>query len=84
LWYNSSSTVFDFREAISHDPKGSAYCAEKDDENVYLAYASIVDDLKRLITEPPKKPTPTPTFTPTVGITATATATSIPAITPTP
>jgi len=34
---------------------------EKGEENVYLVYASTVDDLKRLITDPPKKPTPTPT-----------------------
>jgi len=65
------------------NPQGSSYYVQKKgDENVYLVYASAVDDLRRLITEPPKKPTPTPTFTPTVSITATATST--PAMTPTP
>jgi hypothetical protein len=67
------------------NPQGSSYYVQKKgDENIYLVYASIVDDLKRLITEPPKKPTPTPTFTPTVSITVTATATSTPLVTSTP
>ncbi|MFB0535160.1 MAG: DUF4340 domain-containing protein [Anaerolineae bacterium] len=65
------------------NPQGSSYYVQKEgDENVYLVYANTVDDLKRLITELPRKPTPTPTFTPTASITVTATAT--PTITPTP
>lgn len=67
------------------NPQGSSYYVQKEgDENVYLVYASTIDDLKRLITEPPKKPTPTPTFTPIAGITVTVAATSTPAMTPTP
>ncbi len=67
------------------NPQGSSYYVQKKgDDNIYLVYVSTIDDLKRLITEPPKKPTPTPTFTPTVSVTVTVTATSTPATTPTP
>ena len=60
------------------NPRGSAYYVQREgDEAVYLVYAGLIDDLKRLITEPPKKPTPTPTATiaPTPAVTPTATAT---------
>jgi hypothetical protein len=67
------------------NPQGSSYYVQEEgDENVYLLYASTIDDLKRLVTEPPKKPTPTPTLTPTPGITVTVTATATPAMTPGP
>jgi hypothetical protein len=48
------------------NPQKIAYYAQRlGEERIYLIYSGIVDDLKRLITEPPKKPTPTPTRKPT-------------------
>ncbi len=61
----------------SLNPQGSSYYVQKAGEpDVHLVYASIVDDLKRLAAEPPKKPTPTPT--------ATVTPTEVPTTVPTP
>lgn len=61
----------------SHNPQGSSYYVQKAGEpDVHLVYASVIDDLKRLAMEPPKKPTPTST--------ATATSTEAPTIAPAP
>ncbi len=68
-------------------PDGSAYYTQREgSQPVYLAQAFIMDDLKRLITEPPKKPTPTPTATITLTPAASAATASSPepVVTPTP
>jgi hypothetical protein len=43
------------------NPGGSAYYVQKRGQTpVHLVYSALVDDLKRLVSEPPYKPTPTP------------------------
>lgn len=82
-------TLKDGREEIllvgDKNPHGTAYYTQREgNEALYLVYASTVDDLKRLISEPPKKPTPTPTamitppLTATPPLTTTATPTTEP------
>jgi hypothetical protein len=66
------------------NPSGNSYYALADGKQdpVYLVYSSNVDELQRLVTQPPYPPTPTPTTlpSPTIEIlppiTATATLTS--------
>jgi hypothetical protein len=66
------------------NPSGNSYYALADGKQspVYLIYSSSVDELQRLVTQPPYPPTPTPTTlpSPTIEIlppiTATATLTS--------
>jgi hypothetical protein len=71
------------------NPSGNSYYALADGKQspVYLVYSSNVDELQRLVTQPPYPPTPTPTTlpSPTIEIlppiTATATVTAtVPAI----
>jgi len=64
------------------NPAGTAYYVQVEGQKeVYLAYVSPINELKRLVTEPPYKPTPTPapTFTPTPVITVTITPSPTPA-----
>jgi hypothetical protein len=70
------------------NPSGSSYYALADGKQspIYLIYSSNIDELQRLVTEPPYPPTPTPTTLPSPTIqvlppiTATATITaSVPA-----
>lgn len=65
--------------------KAKHYIQKKGDPSVYLVVTNFANDLKRLVTEPPKKPTPTPTatITPTPTITPTVTITPTLTITPT-
>jgi hypothetical protein len=66
------------------NPSGNSYYALADGKQdpVYLVYSNNVDELQRLVTQPPYPPTPTPTTlpSPTIEIlppiTATATLTS--------
>jgi len=47
-------------------PQGSGYYVQlQDEKDVYIVYTSIIEELKRLVTNPPEKPTPTPTPTET-------------------
>jgi hypothetical protein len=71
------------------NPSGNSYYALADGKQdpVYLVYSNNVDELQRLVTQPPYPPTPTPTTlpSPTIEIlppiTATATVTAtVPAI----
>jgi len=62
------------------NPQGFSYYVQQGDSStIYLVTSSLIDDLRRLITEPPRKPTPTPTFTATPVVTATV----MPSATPT-
>ncbi len=66
------------------NPQGfSYYVQKKDDPAIYLITSSLIDDLRRLITEPPRKPTPTPTLTATPAITQTSTPKQVTTSTPT-
>jgi hypothetical protein len=48
------------------NPQGSQYYVQRKGQTpIYLVYASTVDDLKLLVSEPPVQPTPTPGITPT-------------------
>jgi hypothetical protein len=64
------------------NPSGNSYYALADGKQspVYLIYSSSVDELQRLVTQPPYPPTPTTLPSPTIEIlppiTATATLTS--------
>ncbi len=51
--------------------KSSYYLQKEGDQTVYIVVSSLGNDLKRLITEPPEKPTPTPTAMPVITVTAT-------------
>jgi hypothetical protein len=71
------------------NPSGNSYYVLADGKQspVYLVYSSNVDELQRLVTQPPYPPTPTPTTLPSPTIevlppiTATATVTAtVPAI----
>jgi hypothetical protein len=69
------------------NPSGNSYYALADGKQdpVYLVYSSNVDELQRLVTQPPYPPTPTTLPSPTIEIlppiTATATVTAtVPAI----
>jgi hypothetical protein len=67
------------------NPQGFSYYVKADDDpTMYLVSSGLIDDLRRLITEPPRKPTPTPTFTATPVVTPTATITATAIVTPTP
>jgi hypothetical protein len=61
------------------NPAGAAYYALADgnQDSVYLLFSGIVDDLKRLVSEPPYPPTPTPTVEPSPTIEV------LPSVTPT-
>ncbi len=60
------------------NPQGfSYYVQQNDNPAIYLVTSSLIDDLRRLITKPPRKPTPTPTFTATPAVTQTATPEAI-------
>jgi len=62
------------------NPQGSGYYLRKEgEEGLYLVYLGTINDLKRLITRPPEKPTPTPTPTST----SVAESQPSPAVTPT-
>ncbi len=52
------------------NPSGATYYALADgnQDSVYLLFSGIVDDLKRLVSEPPYPPTPTPTTEPSPTI----------------
>jgi hypothetical protein len=63
---------------------GSYYVQHQGDAAVYLVYTYSIDDLKRLITEPPREPTATPTGTPVPSPTASPTPVVTPSVTPTP
>lgn len=71
------------------NPAGySHYVQREGEEPVYLVASSTIDDLERLISEPPEKPTPMPTETlmptiviPTATVPVTGTATITPTIT---
>jgi hypothetical protein len=62
------------------NPSGSSYYALADGKQtpVYLIYSSNIDELQRLVTQPPYPPTPTPTTlpSPTVEILPPITATA--------
>ncbi len=61
------------------NPQGFSYYAQAEgDASMYLVSSGLVDDLRRLITEPPRKPTPVPTFTATPEVPATATVVPTP------
>jgi len=65
----------------SKNPQGSTcYAQRQGSPNVYLVSTSLVDDLKKLVSEPPYKPTPTPPPAPS-GTEAPALK---PVVTPTP
>lgn len=67
------------------NPAGTAYYVQrKGDEAIYLVYTSVIDGFKRMVTNPPFKPTPTPspTFTPATEATSTPTPTVAPSPTP--
>ncbi len=65
------------------NPQRTGYYAKHgDDPAVYLIPSFTVDELKRLVEEPPKKPTPTATVTPTPEVTATPAVTATPVETP--
>jgi len=70
------------------NPQGSSYYVQrKGYDPIHLIYTSLVDDLRKLVSEPPYKPTPTPEPTPTPGSASEGTpapATLAPAVTPTP
>ena len=61
---------------IQAPTKTGYYAKLADTKKVYLVGSSIIEDLQKLVTEPPKA-TPTPTALP-------ATPTSVPSVTPTP
>ncbi len=64
------------------NPAGGSYYIKKEgDPTVYLVYASTVQGLQRLVSDPPYRPTPTPTLPPPE---ATPTATPTPAETAAP
>jgi hypothetical protein len=45
----------------NENPQGTSYYAQRQGSpNVYLISTSLVDDLKKLVSEPPYRPTPTP------------------------
>lgn len=54
------------------NPQGSSFYAQtKGNAAVHLVYASLIDDLKRLVTEPAYQPTPTPAAEPPAATTPT-------------
>lgn len=61
------------------NPQGFSYYAQAEgDPSMYLVASGLVDDLRRLIAEPPRRPTPMPTFTATPEVAAAATVVPTP------
>jgi hypothetical protein len=70
-------------EIGSQNPAGGSYYVKKEgDPAIYLVFASTVQGLQRLVTDPPYRPTPTATVPPPE--TPTATPTAAETATPTP
>ncbi|MGQ9458815.1 MAG: DUF4340 domain-containing protein [Anaerolineae bacterium] len=67
------------------NPSGGSYYVKKEgDPTIYLVYASTVQGLQRLVTNPPYRPTPTATLPPPETPTATPTPAETAAPTPSP
>lgn len=67
------------------NPAGGYYYIKKEGEPaIYMVFASTIQGLQRLVTNPPYQPTPTPTATPAPPETPTPTPTPVEAATPTP
>jgi hypothetical protein len=65
------------------NPQRTAYYVQHEgDPAVYLVTSFTIEELKRLVEQPPKKPTLTPTVTHTPEVTPTPEATATPAETP--
>jgi len=65
------------------NPQRTAYYVQhQSDPAIYLVGSFTIEELKRLVSEPPRKPTPTPTATSTPEATPTWEAT--PPLTPEP